>query len=105
MTGEVFKMYTTTLNLEMAKAGKHILLLMDNAASHMLPVDKRARGLEGGKVVRYHSALLGLDDITCGNDILVMSIVTRCNASFPVALSDGRIDHSKLLVKHGRVQE
>ena len=41
----------------------------------------------------------------CGIDILVMSIVTRCNASFTVALSDGRIDHSEVLVKHGRVQE
>ena len=30
---------------------------------------------------------------TCGIDILVMSIVTRCNASFTVALSDRRIDH------------
>ena len=36
MTGEVFKKYTTTLNLEMAQVGRHILLLMDNAASHML---------------------------------------------------------------------
>ena len=34
-----------------------------------------------------------------------MSIVTRCNASFTVALSDGRIDHSEVLVKHDRVQE
>ena len=41
----------------------------------------------------------------CGIDILVMSIVTRCNASFTVALSDRRIDHSEVLVQHGRVQE
>ena len=39
MTGEVFKQYTTTLNMEMAEAGRHILLLMDNASSHMLPVE------------------------------------------------------------------
>ena len=45
------------------------------------------------------------DSIICGIDVLVMSIVTRCNASFTVALSDRRIDHSEVLVQHGRVQE
>ena len=39
MTGEVFKKYSRTLKLEIAKTGKHILLLMDNAASHMLPME------------------------------------------------------------------
>ena len=39
MTGVVFKQYTATLNMEMAEAGRHILLLMDNASSRMLPVE------------------------------------------------------------------
>ena len=39
ITGEVFKQYTTTLNMEMAEGSRHILLLMDNASSHRLPVE------------------------------------------------------------------
>ena len=56
MTGEVFKKYTTTLNLEMAEAGRHILLLMDNAASHMLPVE--ASEQEDLKVIKLSNITL-----------------------------------------------
>ena len=56
MTGEVFKKYTTTLNLEMAQVGRHILLLMDNAASHMLPED--ASEQEDLKVIKLSNITL-----------------------------------------------
>ena len=56
MTGEVFKQYTTTLNMEMAEAGKHILLLMDNASSHMLPVE--AIEQEGLKMIELSNITL-----------------------------------------------
>ena len=56
MTGEVFKKYTTTLNLEMAEAGRHILPLMDNAASHMLPVE--ASEQEDLKVIKLSNITL-----------------------------------------------
>ena len=56
MTGEVFKQYTTTLNMEMAEAGRHILLLMDNASSHMLPVE--AIEQEGLKMIELSNITL-----------------------------------------------
>ena len=56
MTREVFKKYTTTLNLEMADAGRHILLLMDNAASHMLPAE--ASEQEDLKVIKLSNITL-----------------------------------------------
>ena len=56
MTGEVFKRYNRTLNLEMAEAGKHILLLMDNAAGHMLPME--ASGQEVSKETKLSNITL-----------------------------------------------
>ena len=56
MTGVVFKQYTTTLNMEMAETGRHILLLMDNASSHMLPVE--ASEQEGLKILELSNITL-----------------------------------------------
>ena len=56
MTGEVFKQYTTTLNMDMAEAGRRILLLMDNASSHMLPVE--AIEQEGLKMIELSNITL-----------------------------------------------
>ena len=55
----VFEAYTATLDCQMVSEGRHILLMMDNASSHML--FWQAKELEGFKIIRLsHITLLFL---------------------------------------------